>query len=373
MSINPEAVSIGGKTTESESSEQQQQFQALIWASAQIVWTTNAAGFVEEDSPMWREYTGQTFDEWKGFGWLDVIHEDDRERVQAEWQAAVAAKKPVEIEYRLRHKSGEWLWTIVRAAPIFDEYGAIKKWVGMNTDINHRKQSEMNLAFLAEISRDLVSLVSIDEIMETVGAKIGAFLNLSLCVFAEINEAAGEAVITHDWHRQDVPGGIGVHRLEDFVSNEYQRLSRAGEIFVVSDTQTDSRTDAAQYAAFKIRSFLSVPLIRHGEWKFQLTVNRSEPHDWRAEEIELVRELTTRIWTRLERAHAEEKLRQSEEKYRTLFETMDEGFCVIEMIFGNDEQPADYRFLQINPSFERQSGLTDALGKTMRELAPDSD
>jgi PAS domain S-box-containing protein len=61
---------------------------------------------------------------------------------------------------------------------------------------------------------------------------------------------------------------------------------------------------------------------------------------------------------------------ESEERYRTLFDTLIEGFCTIEMIFDAAGEPIDYRFLEINPAFERQTGLIDAQGKSMRELAP---
>jgi len=63
-------------------------------------------------------------------------------------------------------------------------------------------------------------------------------------------------------------------------------------------------------------------------------------------------------------------LRQSEEHYGTLFNAIDEGFCIIEMIFDESQRPIDYRFLEINAPFERQTGLVNARGKTMRELAP---
>jgi signal transduction histidine kinase len=60
----------------------------------------------------------------------------------------------------------------------------------------------------------------------------------------------------------------------------------------------------------------------------------------------------------------------SDLRYRTLFDSIDEGFCIIEMIFDEQDKPVDYRFLEINPSFEKQTGLRDAVGKRMRELAP---
>ena len=70
-----------------------------------------------------------------------------------------------------------------------------------------------------------------------------------------------------------------------------------------------------------------------------------------------------------QRNRAEAAMRQSEERYRFLFNAIDEGFCVIEMVFENDA-PVDYVFLEVNMAFERQSGLTQAVGKSMRALAP---
>jgi PAS domain S-box-containing protein len=71
-----------------------------------------------------------------------------------------------------------------------------------------------------------------------------------------------------------------------------------------------------------------------------------------------------------ERKRAEEALRVSEEKYHTLFESIDEGFCIVEVIFDEAGEPIDYRFLEVNPAFERHTGLHDAAGRRMRELEP---
>ena len=74
-----------------------------------------------------------------------------------------------------------------------------------------------------------------------------------------------------------------------------------------------------------------------------------------------------------EKYRAAKDLAESEERYRTLFESMVEGFCVIEMIFDEEGLPSDYRFLDLNPAFEGQTGLKDARGKTIRELSPAHD
>ncbi len=71
-----------------------------------------------------------------------------------------------------------------------------------------------------------------------------------------------------------------------------------------------------------------------------------------------------------ERKEAEAALRESGQRYETLFNSIDEGFCVVEVLFDEKQRARDYRFLETNPAFEAQTGLKDAVGKTMRELAP---
>ena len=72
-----------------------------------------------------------------------------------------------------------------------------------------------------------------------------------------------------------------------------------------------------------------------------------------------------------ERKEAEAAIRASEERYRTLFSGLIEGFCIIEMVFDKAGKPVDYRFVECNPAFEAQTGLREAQGKLMRELAPE--
>ncbi|MEL7608957.1 MAG: ATP-binding protein [Bacillota bacterium] len=69
----------------------------------------------------------------------------------------------------------------------------------------------------------------------------------------------------------------------------------------------------------------------------------------------------------------EEELLRSGEKYRALFDSIDEGFSIIEVLFDGNDRPLDYRFLEVNGSFERQTGLADAVGRSIRDIAPDNE
>jgi PAS domain S-box-containing protein len=71
-----------------------------------------------------------------------------------------------------------------------------------------------------------------------------------------------------------------------------------------------------------------------------------------------------------EAAAARKSLHESETRYRTLFESIEQGLCIIEMLFDEQDRPVDYRFLEVNPAFEKHTGLKDAVGRRMKELAP---
>ncbi|HEY9199251.1 MAG TPA: chemotaxis protein CheB [Gammaproteobacteria bacterium] len=143
-------------------------FRALVSASAQIVWTTDAHGQLIEDSPSWRMFTGQRFEQLRGSGWLDTVHSDDRDGVRAGWVSAVETESPFTAEFRIRHVNGSWRWTHVRAVPLHDENGRLRGYVGMNTDITERRNSEEALRqadrrkdeFMAALGHELRNLLA---------------------------------------------------------------------------------------------------------------------------------------------------------------------------------------------------------------------
>ena len=216
-------------------------------------------------------------------------------------------------------------------------------------DISERKRREENLTFLAEVSQELVGLASINQMMETLGKKIGEYFDLSVCLFVELDEAAEIAIVNYGWHRHDVPKISGRYRLHDFISKEFAEMSRNGQAVVVRDTSTDPLTNPEKFSSLQIGSFMTVPLVREGKWLFWLGAYKSEPYNWREDQLELLKELTTRIWTRLERARAEESLGRSEGRFRTLTN------AIPQVIWTNDGQgKADY----FNQGWYDYSGLS---------------
>jgi PAS domain S-box-containing protein len=118
----------------------EQRYRALVRATSSLVWTTRADGQIV-DMPEWRAYTGQSIEQVKGWGWLDALHLDDRERTALVWQKAVDTRSPYETEYRIRRHDGVYVWHQVRGVAITEADGAVREWVGICLDVDLRKRA----------------------------------------------------------------------------------------------------------------------------------------------------------------------------------------------------------------------------------------
>lgn len=208
-------------------------------------------------------------------------------------------------------------------------------------DITERKRREANLALLAEVSRDLVGLASIDETMTALGAKIGRHFGVRQCVFAEHMDEYKTSITSYGWHAEGARDLKGGYRTRDFFTDEMVAAVLAGEMFVVADTQTDPRVSAQSYRALGVHAFILVPLLRNGEWGFHISIIDDRARVWRDDEKELIREIASRIWVRLESARAEQRLRESEARLAALLAALPVGVALVGLdgraIFANQE------------------------------------
>lgn len=121
------------------------EYKQLVESFAQAVWESDAHGKVVTDSPSWRAYTGQSQQQWLGEGWAGAIHPDDQAYALEQWQEAVRSETPVNAEFRLCRPNGGWRWTNVHATRILNADGSVKKWVGLNIDIDDKKKVQQLL------------------------------------------------------------------------------------------------------------------------------------------------------------------------------------------------------------------------------------
>jgi two-component system sensor histidine kinase/response regulator len=98
----------------------EERYRSLIEVTGVLGWTTNAEGEVVEDLHSWRNFTGQTFKEIKGSGWLKALHPDDLENTRRVWRKATQEKGKYEVEYRVRSHDGVYRHFLARAAPILN-------------------------------------------------------------------------------------------------------------------------------------------------------------------------------------------------------------------------------------------------------------
>ena len=120
-------------------------YQSLVLALAQVVWTTDPKGEFKGEQPSWTAYTGQVPEHFRGTGWLDAIHPDDRAETTVRWQRSISEGVPYEFEHRLRRHDGQYQYFSARAVPVFEADGSLREWAGIHTEITQRRPTEQSL------------------------------------------------------------------------------------------------------------------------------------------------------------------------------------------------------------------------------------
>ena len=139
------------RAAEIERERSNNRFRTAMNAVHGILWTNSPEGRMEGDQPGWSALTGQTQDQYQGFGWAEAVHPDDREDSIDRWNDAVATKSMFIHEHRICRHDHVWRTCAARALPILDDDGQIVEWVGVHTDITHQRAAEATLRDQTEL------------------------------------------------------------------------------------------------------------------------------------------------------------------------------------------------------------------------------
>ncbi|MBG1240967.1 PAS domain S-box protein [Nostoc sp. NZL] len=132
--------------------DSEERYRILTEVSPQAIWMGDSNSGITYCNQYWFDYSGLTMEQTAGYGWIDIIHPDDRDRVFKTSMQALANATNYEVEIRFRRVSdGSYRWHIVRGLPFRDAAGEIIKWVGVASDIHDRKVAEAALQQLNEM------------------------------------------------------------------------------------------------------------------------------------------------------------------------------------------------------------------------------
>jgi PAS domain S-box-containing protein len=337
------------KRAEEELRKSEERYRAFIVATAQVVWITNAGGEVVVDMPSWRELTGQSEQAIQGWRWIDAVHPDDRERVEQAWIKAVEAKSPYENEFRVRKYDGSYRLFFARGIPVLEADGGIREWVGTCTDITERERAEAELKKHREHLEELVEertakLKRANEALEaeiTERKQATAALRESEAKYHALFQASADGILIADVEtRMFRYANPAACRLLGYSEAELTTMGLA-DILPKDDLPWGVAEFEAQVRGEKTLA-AGVPCLRKDGAIVYADVNGvAMSVDGRVCNAGFFRDIT-------ERKRAEEVLRENEERFRQIAETIAEVFWTAD--------PQISRMLYISPGYARVWG-----------------
>lgn len=248
---------------------------------------------------------------------LQLLHPDDRVEHLARVERAHQLGEGYTGRFRMvRPDNGEVIHV--------EEHGFAHDGVlsGIILDVTERTRLELRQQFLVTLDDATRPLGEALEITHTYARLLGQYLNVNRCAYADVEEDEDTFNLIGDWN-QGVDSIVGRYAFSQFGA-EVLRLNRSGQAYVVEDAELDARAaDVLEsYRATKIRAVICVGLLKAGRFVAALAVHQSRPRCWRPDEVELVTQVANRCWESIERARLERARKLSEERYRTLVDSL---------------------------------------------------
>ena len=289
-------------------------------ASAVLVWHTNAEGAIEIENPSWSAVTGQDFTGYRGWGWTEAVHPDDRPEVLRRWQAAVASGEVFLLHYRLRRRDGEYREVMAQGAPVLARDGTVREWVGTCVDVTAERRaqaalraSEERLRFLDRIGQATRALTDATAIMAVTARMLGEHLGATRCAYADVEPDNDRFTIRSDRSRPGVPSSAGVYSLELFGPQATSNLRR-GRHLVVNDVDRELGDEGGgrMFNAIGIKAIICAGLVKEGRLVAMMAVHQAHPRRWTPLEISVAAEVVERSWAHIERVRAAAMLREQD-------------------------------------------------------------
>jgi hypothetical protein len=187
-----------------------------------------------------------------------------------------------------------------------------------------RVHARLDERLLFELGDLLRTSIRSDEALATVSAKLGEYLEVSRCLFVEVDKPDGHARIRGDY-RAGVPSLEGTQAISSW-SPDGVAAARTGKTIINSDASVDERTAVRYETAFRpldIRSYVSVPLLRNGRWVSTLLASSHRVRRWQSREVVLIQAVAERTWLWFEHLEALEGLRDREQHLGELNEALE--------------------------------------------------
>jgi PAS domain S-box-containing protein len=274
-----------------------------------------------------------------------------------------------------RHSYPEETHFAFSYTPVRDEAGQVAGVFCPCTEITAKVLADRRQAFRLGLEEGLRDLSDPRQAMAAAAEALGRHLDAAQVGYAEV-DADGYATTGGEFHDGRIPSfRAGRYHLNDYGPAIAADMA-AGHAIVVHDVREDIRTsfqDAlAAYAAISLRAFVIIPLVKGGRLTAYLYVAHPETRRWSDDDLTLAHEVAERTWAAVERGRAEAALRESEARWRGLFESMHEGFALAQMVYGANGQAVDHRFLAVNEAWERHVGLPQsrAVGRLISDILP---
>ncbi|MFM5916641.1 MAG: PAS domain-containing protein [Novosphingobium sp.] len=276
---------------ESALADSEASFAILTDAMPQMVWSTLPDGYHDFYNSRWYEFTGVPVGSTDGEEWNGMFHPEDQERAWATWRYSLETGEPYEIEYRLRHHSGEYRWTLGRALPVRNVEGKITRWIGTCTDIHEQKQiAEHNALLSRELSHRIKNIFAIISGLINLTRRVADGPRPELAELAQRVAALGRA---HEFARphseKSAPKspagtlrGLITQIVEPYQFSHIERIKVSGDDVAIDDRGAtpialvihELATNAAKYGALLTEDGrVNVDIVRDGD---AVTLNWTE-------------------------------------------------------------------------------------------------